>query len=583
MNGVQALNRDLPAWFQRANSGQLKLPRFQRFEAWGHNEVANLLEVVLRGLPIGAALILEVGNNEEFESRLISGVDNSRERCTEHLLDGQQRLTALWKSLHDLYEDRTYLVYLDNDEEHDGREVPKVDAIARWHHRDGRRFPLWVDEPKAIYDREYFPLRLLRPGETAAEIQAWCDAAAEGDLERSREIERQVRPLREQILTFNMPYLALPAGTPPDVAIDVFIKMNTSSVKLTAFDIIVARFENQNNQSLHQLVGDLIAQVPAVKDYQMPEDMILSAAAMREDRTPTQASFHRLDLHRLADNWAELVAGIRWTIETLEEEAIYDDIRLPTVAVLPVLVALHSHIPEALDDRGRAKALIRSYLWRAFFTDRYTNSAATRALQDLRGLGTAIYTGAMDQDAPIFDEEQYPLPTIEELERAGWPRRRDTLARAMLAVSLKGGARDFADDELATRRHLARREYHHLFPDHLLTGDGQLSSTDSFRALNCALVTWNTNRRIAAKEPLDYLQERTRAAALGEEEVRGRLQSHLVPYDGLAVGNYDDICNSATRAAQIDQDFRAFLRQRATMMREAIEVLCRGEIWPQNE
>ena len=523
MNGVQALNRNVPAWFQRANSGQLKLPRFQRFEAWGHNEVANLLEVVLRGLPIGAALILEVGNKEEFESRLISGVVNSRERCTEHLLDGQQRLTALWKSLHDLYEDRTYLVYLDNDEEHDGRQVPRVDAIARWHGRDGRRFPLWVDDPRAIYDRGYFPLRLLRPGETVPEIQTWCDKAAEeGNFQRSRDIEHRVRSLREQILTFNMPYLALPAGTPPDVAIDVFIKMNTSSVKLTAFDIIVARFENQNNQPLHQLVGDLIAQVPAVKDYQTPEDLILSAAAMREDRTPTQASFHRLNLLRLADNWSELVAGIRWTIETLEEEEIYDDIRLPTVAVLPVLVALHSHIPDALDDRGRAKALIRSYMWRAFFTDRYTNSAATRALQDLRGISTAIDTGTMGQIAPIFDEDQYPLPTIEELERTGWPRRRDTLARAILAASLKGGARDFADDELATRRHLARREYHHLFPDHLLTGDGQLSSTDSYRALNCALVTWNTNRRIAAKEPLNYLQERTRRAALGEEEVRRR-------------------------------------------------------------
>ena len=195
---MQALNRDVPTWLQHAKSGQLKLPRFQRFEAWGHNEVANLLEVVLRGLPIGAALILEVGNIEEFESRLISGVGNPTERCTEHLLDGQQRLTALWKSLHDLYEDRTYLVYFDNDEEHDGREVPRVAGIARWD-RDGRRFPLWVDDPRSVYERGYFPLRLLKPGETAAEIRDWCDAAAKSDVQRSREIEDQVRPLREKI------------------------------------------------------------------------------------------------------------------------------------------------------------------------------------------------------------------------------------------------------------------------------------------------------------------------------------------------------------------------------------------------
>ena len=298
---------------------------------------------------------------------------------------------------------------------------------------------------------------------------------------------------------------------------------------------------------------------------------------------PTQASFHRLDLQLLADNWTELVAGIKWAIETLEGEAIFDEARLPTVAVLPVLVALHNGIPQALDEHGRAKVLLRSYLWRAFFTRRYTNAAATRALQDLRGLSATVSSGSMDRTAPIFDEEQYPLPSIEELERASWPRRRDTLARAILAVSLKGGARDFADDEPATRHHLAQREYHHLFPDHLLTGEGRLSSDHSLRALNCALVTWNTNRTIAAKEPIQYLQERTSAAALGEDEVRRRLQSHLVPYDELAVGGYSAAASETARASQSAHDYEVFLRQRASMMRAAIEVLCRGEVWPQIE
>ena len=500
--------------------------------------------------------------------------------ATEHLLDGQQRLTALWKSLHDLYEDRTYLVCFEADEEHDGRMVPRVHGLARWE-RNGLRYPIWVDNPKSVFERKYFPLRLLKPGETATEIRDWCDAAAEENIQKSRKIEDQVRPLREKILTFNMPYLALPAETPPDIAIDVFIKMNTSSVKLTAFDIIVARFEDQTSQSLHQLVQDLVTQVPEVKAYQIPQDLILSAAAMRENRTPTQASFHRLNLRQLADNWSKLVAGIRWATEILEDETIFDEARLPTVAVLPVLVALHDDIPQALDARGQARALIRSYIWRAFLTHRYDNTVSSRALQDLRGLSEAIKSGLMDRSAPIFDNDQYPLPSIEELMRAGWPRRKDTLARGILALSLKGGARDFADDKQATRQHLSQREYHHLFPDHLLTGDGDLPSAYSFRALNCALVTWNTNRKIAAKEPVNYLQERTSGAVLGENEVRQRLQSHLVPYDKLAVGGYGAIADTTARASKIAEDYEAFLSQRALMMRAASEALCRGEVWPQ--
>ena len=34
---------------------------------------------------------------------------DSGEKVNEQLLDGQQRLTALWRSLRDKYEDRTYL------------------------------------------------------------------------------------------------------------------------------------------------------------------------------------------------------------------------------------------------------------------------------------------------------------------------------------------------------------------------------------------------------------------------------------------------------------------------------------------
>lgn len=50
-------------------------------------------------------------------------------------------------------------------------------------------------------------------------------------------------------------------------------------------------------------------------------------------------------------------------------------------------------------------------------------------------------------------------------------------------------------------------------------GDGDLAQKDSYRALNCALVTWNTNRSISAKNPLKYLKERVERSNLGEEEI----------------------------------------------------------------
>ena len=43
---MRAENRLLPDWFNRVRSGQVRLPRFQRYEAWGPGEITSLLESV---------------------------------------------------------------------------------------------------------------------------------------------------------------------------------------------------------------------------------------------------------------------------------------------------------------------------------------------------------------------------------------------------------------------------------------------------------------------------------------------------------------------------------------------------------
>jgi len=102
---IEARNRPLPDWFTRIRTRQLVLPRFQRFEAWGHASVTQLFNTILQDLPVGAVLILEIGNEEPFISRPLKGAPETGERVSEHLLDGQQRLTALWRGLNNNYED----------------------------------------------------------------------------------------------------------------------------------------------------------------------------------------------------------------------------------------------------------------------------------------------------------------------------------------------------------------------------------------------------------------------------------------------------------------------------------------------
>lgn len=129
------------------------------------------------------------------------------------------------------------------------------------------------------------------------------------------------------------------------------------------------------------------------------------------------------------------------------------------------------------------------------------------------------------------------------------------MARAILAIALKQGGVDLADGGAVSRANLARREYHHLFPDAHLRPQ-KVSNDKIYSSLNCALVTWNTNRNISDKDPERYLGERRDGTDLGDAEVRARLATHLIPYDEM-----------------VALDYEAFVA-RATLVHEAMLKLC---------
>jgi hypothetical protein len=556
---INAQNRLLPDWFSRVRTRQTVLPRFQRFEAWGHANVTQMFNTILRRLPLGAVLILEIGNEEAFVSRPIVGAPTDGERITEHLLDGQQRLTALWRGLHNNYEDRTYFLYLKEDEETGAPFY--VDSVGRWKKPGDKAVrPFWANDPKDLWKRKMIPLDLCAPGDAANDrYKVWAKAAIEDSDERENigEIRSKVR---EIFATFNLPYLSLPVTTSKDTALDVFIKMNTSAAPLTTYDIVVAQVEAAMGQSLHELVGACREACPGVEAYYEPEELVLYASALLQDKPPTNSTYLAKSFgETLLAHWEELISGVQRTVTFLEEERIFDAKRLPSDVVVPVLTALWARAPQGLDAEGRARTILRKYLWRAFFSNRYEKSTNSRALVDFLELRASVAKA----DAPlpvIFDDAQYPLPHTDELIAARWPTNKDRLGRAILALALHQGGLDLADGSTVSRANLPKREYHHLFPDaHLRRID--FADAEIYRSLNCALVTWQTNRNISDKEPERYLAERLEGTPLGEAEMRQRLSSHLIPYDEMVAG-----------------DYTAFLEKRASLIHEKMLKLCQGGI-----
>lgn len=578
---MHAHDRFLPEWFNRIRSRQITLPRFQRFVAWGHGEVSGLLTTVLRGLPSGATLILEVGDAEKFKSRTMADAPDSGEKVTEQLLDGQQRLTALWRSLHDKYQERSYLIGFEDDPSDGSAKLPYVYGQARWN-TNGSRYPIWVNSPKECWSRGFIPISLLRPEDMEDVIDQWVEKAIADDapdkFQAYKSLKKIISELRIKVREFNLPYLALPAGTHKEVALDVFIKMNTSSVHLSTYDIVVALVEEETGKSLHDHVDALNLAVPRASEYADLPSLVLDVVALRQDRIPSQAGYRGINYVRMLNEWEMVVKGIKGMVSFLEEESCFDAQRLPSYTAIPIVAALREHLPTQPDKLGNARHLLRKFLWRAFLTSRYEQSSTSNALQDYRGLRKVLCEGAAENAVPILNQELYPFPTKGIVLQADWPKRKTIIGRGLLALQIKCGAEDLADGARATVTNITSkeqpREYHHLFPAATLE-DAGIPDEQIFRALNCALVTWRTNRTISDKDPITYLKERADNCALGEDELKRRLTTHLIPYARLAVG-YSNMPDDKRRG-RVKNDYDAFLSARAEVLTKAAHRACEGK------
>ena len=541
-------------------------------------------------------LVLDV-DEEKFISRYLETAPETGGRVIEHLLDGQQRLTALWRALHNNYKNTKYFIYFskyDNDYDKTNDKEIRVWSGTRWENKNGKKMPLWADVPEDTFIRGLIPMELFRPGDISAEYEAWVSEATSplkpsSDsenfeqkltewMEFQREVLNTIRDYRETITHFNLPFLVLPSGTDKATALQVFINMNTNSKPLSQYDIIRAEIEGVKGVSLDDYQDKLNSTHSNIQHYFELPFLILATSALIQDKLPNQRGMWDMQKDIMIDNWGKMTNGLSKMAIFLESQGVYDKERLPTNAVLAVIASLYTHIPENLDARGNHEILLKKYLWSSFFTDRYENSAATHAYNDFTALKKIILGEKKDNgefwqesDVPVLNRELTPISTEDELKRVNWPKRVNIRARAIMAVFSKLGAYDFADGSQLTRQQLndGKRHYHHVFPDSLL----KEAEVESFLALNCSLITDKTNYDISNKDPMQYLKERYNWTS--EDIVNTRLESHLIPIQELKHGGYQDIPQDE-KIEKIKTDFSNFISKRAAYVVKAIESLTDG-------
>ena len=95
----KSLDTDLSELMRDVASGKAQLPEFQRSWTWDDNRIIGILASLSQGYPMGAVMRLAYGNeNVKFKYRTIEGVPVSGVVPEYLILDGQQRLTSMYRA-----------------------------------------------------------------------------------------------------------------------------------------------------------------------------------------------------------------------------------------------------------------------------------------------------------------------------------------------------------------------------------------------------------------------------------------------------------------------------------------------------
>ena len=571
---MEVRSKKIEDWLNDIKRGIVRLPDFQREQAWEKEQIEKFIWAILQDRPLGIFLALEVSNNEEIETKpILTAPEGTGERCNMLILDGQQRLTSLWRSLNDTYEDKSILVEVEYRESQSKFEFKEVKALKK----------ISSDTNNRHNKLNHIPVKYLRPGEEAMkQMESWLDQIEPGVKDKSefKKFRSIIYDLRNKIASTTIPYYELPANMERDEVIDIFMVTNTSSVKLTNYDLAVALMSKNTKKNLRKIVDKIEDKVPGIEVLEAPVgELLLKIQCLRQGKKPNYQSFlEDLDFDKLLKGLGEIENGLKWAMELLDEIGIVTNQRLPSVVPLRVLPALYKYLPKRGTQRGHALKLAKIFLWWAFLTDRYNRQANDRLKEDfdelkdiLEGNNINIDKINLKKKVSIFKCE---IPKPREIMQATWPKNQSTFGRGILAACSLREFRDIATGETLYKKGV---DYHHIFSRKQLRA-AKLQRDEIYLALNCMLLNSDTNRnKWRDKLPGDFLKEEIQQAKLGDKtaksEIKKRLETHLLPVESLVT-----IIEENIKDKDIKKAYKDFLNQRAKMVAERIgKLLTHGE------
>ncbi len=513
--------RKLIGLVEQAHTGQLCLPNFQRDFVWPRDQVADLLRSVLRRYFIGSLLLLRCDpQRPPFAPVFLRGAQSVlREPRPELLvLDGQQRLTALLYALtapdlrlKDSSQRRWFFVNLDllltepdNDEIVFDRSKKELDGL---------------DRPEVQYRRHMLPVtQLLRPGDFLTWRDGFDDWLREENKEGHRRFRAEWRDPWTKAVTdfqnFEVPLVELPRVDDADVdsigrVCAIFEKLNSTGVELSVYDLLTARLYRSGIR-LHDLWNEAYRRNRRLGEWSKGKAdthklgvLVLRTLALLRGLDPKPRILIDLKPDRFADDWRRATAAMEKALELLtlvggDGFGVFDRKWIPGFGLLPILAALRAEIDERrLGESARAD--LRHWYWCNVFLERYSSAVESKSRKDYAEM-LARWTDGKSEPA-VFAEARSRIGSAGFGVRDSATTGSAVYCGVFCLLALRN-ARDWRRGENIQLQDL---EDHHIFPKGYLKKHGITARRAVNSIVNRTLICDETNNRIKARAPADYL------------------------------------------------------------------------------
>ncbi len=390
---------------QEINEGNLALPDFQRDYRWADDFIVELLRSIARGWPIGSFLMLEQTGKNRLLSREIAGAPKARSKPKHLILDGQQRITALYQALTGNGKRKTTF-FIDMAELRRANEITD-EAIEGMSDRQFER-----EYGKAIDSHAEAQVIRMQDLVSSSAFATWL-----GHISESKAEQTIFADLKDSHLANFTGYAlrtdAVSSELPMEAIAKIFERTNRSVLQLDAFDLMVAILypHKFNLRRKWEAAKDAY---PILETYDVAGVEILKVIALREHlkqrteldagkiRKLTVRGVRQSDVLALSPklvirDWTKALKAYSQALELIRQDcgAIRRKIVPQHTMLLPIADSLFGR-KAALSAAGRRK--VARWFWAVSFQRLYARGANTRAITDAQLLRQWLGRGGTTPD-----------------------------------------------------------------------------------------------------------------------------------------------------------------------------------------